>query len=191
MKNILIINGHPNPESYNYALHTSFKNGLLASGSLQIDEIFVGELSFNPNLSKGYTSGVMIENDLLIAQEKINKADHIVWIFPLWWGTMPAILKGFIDRVFVPGFAFKYRDNSNKWDKLLKGKTTEIICTLDYPIFIFKYFFGEGGVKVMRKMILNFCGLKTTKTTYIGPIKSSNLEQREKWLSQLERMGKR
>lgn len=190
MKNILIINGHPNTESFNYALHKAYKNGVLAKDKHNIDEINVAELEFNPNLSKGYSTGITMEADLIKAQEKIKNADHIVWIYPLWWGMMPAILKGFIDRVFVPGFAFKYHNNSSRWDKLLKGKTTEIICTLDYPVFIFKYFFGEGGVKVMRKMVLDFCGLKTTKTTYIGPIKPSSPEQRKVWLNKVELLGK-
>jgi NAD(P)H dehydrogenase (quinone) len=161
------------------------KSGVLTKGGHSIDEINVAELSFNLNLSKGYSTGVTMETDLITAQEKIKKADHIVWIYPLWWGMMPALLKGFIDRVFVPGFAFKYRQNSSKWDKLLKGKTTEIICTLDYPVFVFKLFFGEGGVKVMRKMVLDFCGLKTTKTTYIGPVKPSSPEQRKGWLNKI------
>lgn len=186
---ILIINGHPNTESFNYALHKAYKNGLLSNGKHTIDEIKVAELDFNLNLSKGYSTGVTMEPDLITAQEKIKSADHIVWIYPLWWGMMPAILKGFIDRVFVPGFAFKYHTNSSKWDKLLKGKTTEIICTLDYPVLIFKLFFGEGGVKVMRKMVLDFCGLKTTKTTYIGPVKPSKPEQRINWLDKVKQLG--
>lgn len=186
---ILIINGHPNPDSFNYALHKAYKSGVLASNKHSIEEINVADLEFNLNLSKGYSTGITMESDLISAQAKIKSADHIVWIYPLWWGMMPAILKGFIDRVFVPGFAFKYHDNSSKWDKLLKGKTTEIICTLDYPVLIFKLFFGEGGVKVMRKMVLDFCGLKTTKTTYIGPIKPSKSEQRTQWLDKVKQLG--
>lgn len=189
MRNILIINGHPNPESFNYALQKSFKNGVISKGIFQIDEINIAELNFDLNLNKGYSTGVELEPDLQKAQEKIKWANHIVWIYPLWWGMMPALLKGFIDRVFIPGFAFKYHTTGGKWDKLLKGKTTEIICTIDYPVLIFKLFFREGGVKVMRKMILDFCGLKTTKTTYIGPIKPSNADQRKKWLANIETLG--
>ncbi len=190
MKKILIINGHPNTESYNYALHHSFKKGILAAGRHSVAEINVAELEFYPNLDKGYSTGVEMEPGLIDAQRKIKEADHIVWIFPLWWGTVPALLKGFIDRVFVPGFAFKYRSGSSLWDKLLKGKTTEIICTIDYPVFIFRIFFGGGGVKVMRKMVLGFCGLKTVRTTYFGPIKPSRPEQRKKWLEKVEKRGR-
>lgn len=188
MKNILIINGHPNKESYNYALHQAYKRGLQNKGNCHIEEILVADLQFNLNLSKGYSMGITMENDLLNAQNKIKKADHLVWIYPLWWGMMPALLKGFIDRVFVPGFAFKYHHHDSKWDKLLSGKTTEIICSIDYPVFLFKWFFGEGGVKVMRKMVLEFCGLKVSKTTYVGPIKTSSENQRINWLKMIEKM---
>ncbi|CAG5087766.1 NAD(P)H-dependent oxidoreductase [Parvicella tangerina] len=186
---ILIINGHPNTESFNYALHKAFKNGVLTKGKHSIEEINIAKLNFNLNLSKGYSSGITMETDLINAQNKIKNADHIVWIYPLWWSMMPTIMKGFIDRVFVPGFAFKYHPNSSKWDKLLKGKTTEIIATLDTPVFIFKLFLGEGGVKVFRKSVLGFCGIKTTRTTYIGPIKPSTPEQRKNWLQKVELMG--
>jgi len=189
MKNILIINGHPNKESYNYALHQAYKRGLQNKGNCHIEEILVNNLQFNLNLSKGYSTGVTMENDLLNAQDKIKKADHLVWIYPIWWGMMPALLKGFIDRVFVPGFAFKYHNHDSKWDKLLAGKTTEIICTIDYPVFLFKWFFREGGVKVMRKMVLEFCGLKVIKTTYVGPIKTSSENQRINWLKMIEKMA--
>jgi putative NADPH-quinone reductase len=188
MKNILIINGHPNKESYNYALHQAYKRGLQNKGNCHIEEILVADLQFNLNLSKGYSMGITMENDLLNAQNKIKKADHLVWIYPLWWGMMPALLKGFIHRVFVPGFAFKYHHHDSKWDKLLSGKTTEIICSIDYPVFLFKWFFGEGGVKVMRKMVLEFCGLKVSKTTYVGPIKTSSENQRINWLKMIEKM---
>jgi len=189
MKKILIINGHPNASSFNHGLQRAFEEGARASGNIQLDAIDVGSLQFNPNLSKGYSSGVVMEPDLLAAQQKIREADHIVWIYPQWWGMMPAILKGFIDRVFVPGFAFKYRPGSNLWDKLLKGKTTEIICTIDYPVWYFKYFLGEGGIKVMRKMILDFCGLKTLGTTYIGPVRPSTDADRRQWLDRVQRLG--
>ncbi len=80
-------------------------------------------MQFNPNLQFGYQKRIELEPDLLGAWEKIKWADHLVWIHPVWWGGLPAITKGFIDRVFLPGFAFKYRENSVWWDRLLKGKT--------------------------------------------------------------------
>lgn len=189
MKNILLINGHPDTTSYNYALHEAYRAGAEAAG-YTVDELRLATLTFDLTLHAAYKDKQDLEPDLLLAQEKIRKADHIVWIFPVWWGTMPALLKGFTDRTLLPGFAFRYRRNSQLWDKLLAGKTTEIICTIDYPVWYFKWVLGSGGVKVMRKMVLDFCGLKTTRTTYIGPVRPSTAEQRAQWLKKANQLGR-
>ena len=135
MKNILIINGHPNKDSYNSALVNAYKEGALKAGA-EVKEIVIGELQFNPNLISGYQKRTELEPDLLAAWEKIKWADHMVWIHPVWWGGLPAITKGFIDRLFLPGFTFQYKENSVWWDKLLSGKTAHIITTLDFPKLI-------------------------------------------------------
>jgi putative NADPH-quinone reductase len=188
MKNILIINGHPNAESFNAALVESYKKGALQSGA-KISEINIRDLKFNPNLEYGYSKRMELEPDLLEAWKKMNDAHHIVFVFPMWWGFTPAILKGFFDRMLLPGFAFKYRENSMLWDKLLKGKTAHIICTTDYPIFYYKWILGESGIKTIRKMILGFCGIKTTRTTYVGPIRNSTGDFRAKNLNKIESLG--
>ncbi|MFZ0595594.1 MAG: NAD(P)H-dependent oxidoreductase, partial [Flavobacterium sp.] len=126
MKNILIINGHPNPSSFNFAIAETYLKGAIASGA-KVETITIASLKFNPNLQFGYQKRTELEPDLLESWEKIKKADHLVWIHPVWWGGLPAITKGFIDRLFLPGMAFQYRQNSVWWDKLLKGKTAHII----------------------------------------------------------------
>src|SRR6187551_2604344 len=130
MKNILIINGHPNSSSFNFAIAEFYKKGALEAKA-NIETITIADLNFNSNLSYGYQKRIDLEPDLVDAWKKIKKADHLVWIHPVWWGGLPAITKGFIDRLFLPGMAFQYRENSVWWDKLLKGKTARIITTLD------------------------------------------------------------
>lgn len=120
-RKILIINGHPDKESLNHALAASYKEGAIQAGA-EVQEIAIAELEFSPNLAFGYRKRTELEPDLLDAWDKIKWADHLVWIHPVWWGGLPAITKGFIDRLFLPGFAFQYRENSIWWDKLLKGK---------------------------------------------------------------------
>jgi NAD(P)H dehydrogenase (quinone) len=188
MKKILIINGHPNKESFNYGLSEAYKKGAEKSGN-EVKEILVGELEFGPNLQYGYQKRTELEPDLLKAWKKIEWAEHIVWIYPLWWGFMPAILKGFIDRLFLPNFAFQYKENSTQWDKLLKGKTAHIINTMDYPVWYYRWFLRERGTKIMKNMILSFVGIRTTKTTYIAPIKSSNQEFRKNWIEKIKTIG--
>lgn len=188
MKKILIINGHPNMESFNFGLSEAYKIGAEKTGN-EVKEVLVGKLKFNPNLQFGYEKRIELEPDLLNAWEKIKWADHIVWVYPQWWGFMPAILKGFIDRLFLPGFAFEYKKSPSQWGKLLKGKTAHIIHTMDYPVWYYKWVLGAPGVKVMKKQILDFVGIKTIKTTYIGPIKNSTQEFRKKWMEKIKTIG--
>ncbi len=126
MRKILIINGHPDKESYCFALAEAYSKGALASGA-EVQEIVVADLQFSPNLQFGYRKRTELEPDLKDSWEKIQWADHLVWVYPVWWGSIPAILKGFVDRVFLPGFVFKKRENSLWWDKLLTGKSARII----------------------------------------------------------------
>jgi NAD(P)H dehydrogenase (quinone) len=188
MKKIVIINGHPNPESFNFGIAESYKNGSIASGA-EIETITIADLDFNPNLKFGYQKRTELEPDLLESWQKIQKADHLVWIHPVWWGGLPAITKGFIDRLFLPGMAFQYRENSVWWDKLLKGKSAHIITTLDQPGWYYRFFFGRPSVNQLKKSVLQFCGVNPVKVTYIGIIKNANEVQKEKWLQKVYNLG--
>lgn len=188
MKKILIINGHPNKQSLNFALAEAYKKGTINSGT-EVKEITICDLNFNPNLINGYQKRTELEPDLLESFEKIKWCNHMVWIHPVWWGGLPAITKGFIDRLFLPGFTFQYRENSVWWDKLLIGKTARIITTLDQPGFFYRVFFGRPSVNQLRKSTLEFCGVKPVKVTYIGIVKNSKEDTRKKWLESIEKLG--
>ncbi len=187
---ILIINGHPDKESFNFALAEAYKKGALSSGA-EVKEINIRELNFNPNLQYGYRKRTELEPDLLDAQDKINRADHLVWIYPVWWGSVPAIMKGFLDRVLLPGFAFKKREGSVWWDKYFIGKTAHIISTMDQPAWYYKLIYRQPSNFAMKKLVMEFCGVKQVKVTSIGPIRLSKDNYREKWLKRLEEMGTR
>ncbi|MDQ1166642.1 NAD(P)H-dependent oxidoreductase [Flavobacterium sp. SORGH_AS_0622] len=188
MKKILIINGHPNPDSFNFGIAEFYKNGAEASGAV-IETITIASLDFNPNLKFGYQKRTELEPDLLESWGKIKRADHLVWIHPVWWGGLPAITKGFIDRLFLPGMAFQYRENSVWWDKLLKGKTAHIITTLDQPSWYYRFVYGRPSVNQLKKSTLEFCGIKPVKVSYIGVIKGSEEKQRKKWLDKVYNFG--
>jgi putative NADPH-quinone reductase len=188
MKKVLIIQGHPDRESYCRALSMAYKVGALNAGA-EVQEIIVSDLKFNPNLEFGYRKRTELEPDLLAAQEKIKWAEHLVIIYPLWWGGMPALLKGFFDRTFLPGFAFQKRENSVWWDKYLIGKSARIITTMDQPAWYHWLIYGEPAQKALKKMILVFCGIKPVKTTSIGPIRFSKDEFRKKYLEKVKALG--
>ena len=188
MKKILIINGHPNKDSLNFAIAAAYKKGAESAGA-EIKEIIIAGLKFNPNLQGGYQKRTELEPDLLDAWDKIKWADHLVWVHPVWWGGLPAITKGFIDRVFLPGFAFQYRENSVWWDKLLKGKTAHIFTTLDQPGWTYRFMFGRPSINQLRRSTLEFCGVKPVKVTLFGPVKGSGEDTRKKWLKKAEQAG--
>ena len=185
---IVIINGHPDRESFCHALSQAYKQGAQGAGA-EVREINVGDLKFSPNLAHGYRKITGLEEDLLKAQDSIKWAEHLVFVYPTWWGTMPALLKGFIDRTFLPGFAFKYRDNSTWWDRLLTGRSGRMIVTMDAPVWFFRIVYGKPGHNAMKKMILEFCGIKPVRITSFGSVKRSSDKQRIRWLEQVKRLG--
>ena len=188
MKKILIINGHPNLDSFNFALTEAYRDGAKSAGA-EVKEIVIAELQFNPNLQMGYQKRTELEPDLVDAIEKIKWADHLVWVHPVWWGGLPAITKGFIDRCFLPGITFQYRENSPWWDKLLTGKTARIITTLDSPAWFYKFWFNQPSVNQLKKCTLEFCGIKPVKVSFVGPIKNSTVEKRNNELLKISRLG--
>ena len=188
MKKILIINGHPDKESYNFALAASYKKGAQHSDAI-IREIIIRDLHFNPNLQFGYRKRTELEPDLLDAQDKLKWADHLVLLYPVWWGSVPAMMKGFLDRVLLPGFAFKKREKSLWWDKCLTGKSARIICTLDQPAWYYRWYYGRPSHNAIKKLTLHFVGVSKVRTTTIGPIRLSSEDFREKWLKKVERLG--
>ncbi|WP_213280174.1 NAD(P)H-dependent oxidoreductase [Chryseobacterium indologenes] len=190
MKKIAIINGHPNKDSFNFGIAEAYKKGAVETGA-EVKEIVIRELKFNPNLQFGYQKRMELEPDLMKAWEIIQWADHLVWVHPVWWGGFPALMKGFIDRLFLPGLAYKFRENSVWWDKLLKGKTAHIMTTLDQPGWYYRLFFGRPSVNQLKKSILEYCGVKPVKLTYIGIIRNSKDEQRVQWLRKVKELGKK
>jgi len=186
--NILIVNGHPDAQSFCSALAAAYREGAESSRA-NVREIALGEIRFEPILKFGYRKRMELEESLLKAQEDIAWADHLVFVYPTWWGSMPALLKGFFDRVFLPGFAFKYRDNSSLWDKLLKGKTARLIVTTDTPSWYNRLVYRNAGHGVIRKNILQFCGIAPVKVTDIGPVRPSSADRRAKWLEKVKRLG--
>ncbi len=187
-KKILIINGHPDAESFNNALAKAYEKGARERGA-EVEMLNLRELDFQINLSKGYRARTELEPDLLKAQEKIKWAEHIVLVHPVWWGSVPALLKGFLDRTLLPGFAFQYRKDSVWWDKLLEGRSARIITTLDQPAWFYRWINGRPTYHSLKKMTLKFTGIKPVRTTAFGPIRGSKEEVRKKWLAKVERQG--
>lgn len=188
MKQILVIDANPVPGSLSSSLATAYQQGAEKAGAT-CRLVHLHELKFNLNLGGGYHNQTELEPDLLNMQQYIREADHLVFVYPIWWGTFPALLKGFIDRVFLPGFAFKYRENSPFWDKLLSGKSARLITTMDAPNWYFRFITGKPGHNAIKKATLQFCGVSPVRVTSFNPIKRATPRQIQLWLGQVEKLG--
>jgi 1,4-dihydroxy-2-naphthoate octaprenyltransferase len=179
---VLLILAHPRKDSFCGALADAYLKGATASGA-EIEFVHLAELQFDLNVTIAEPQDQVQEQDILKAKRLIEWAEHLVFVYPIWWGTMPALLKGFLDRVFVPGFAF-YEVVQDDYKKLLTNKTAQLIVTMDTPLFIYKAFIGAPGTKAMKIATLEFCGISPVRTMHCSGVKHSSAEQREKWLQQ-------
>jgi len=181
MKKIVVINGHPDSESFNTAIAQSYIQAAEKAGS-EVRYIALGTLDFDPNLSFGYRKRKNLEPDLQQAWSTIQWSSHQVWIHPLWWLGMPAVMKGFIDRLFLPGLAFS-RDKSGNSKGLLTGKTARIIHTAgDLSLQNYKETYHSSGLIQLQNGVLEYCGISCLESTFIGPLQEMNQEEREESL---------
>lgn len=186
MKKILIILGHPSLNSFCNSLAEKYIEGAKKSGK-KVETLYLGNLNFEPILRNDYNNIKKIEPDLMKAQELIKWAEHLVFIYPTWWATPPALLKSFIERAFLPDFAYKYKKSKKfvSWDKYLINKSARLITTMDSPPWYYKLVMGDPGGKMMEKGVLNFCGIKPVYKNYFGSVKMSSEEVRKKWLEKI------
>jgi putative NADPH-quinone reductase/1,4-dihydroxy-2-naphthoate octaprenyltransferase len=187
--NVLVIIGHPRKESYTSALAGSYMNGAGEAGAT-VRSIHVADLVFNPNVIYPTTRLQEDEPDILMAKESISWANHIAFIYPTWWGTMPALLKAFVDRVFTSGYAFRETEGGTGYEPMLGGKTAEIITTMDTPPIIYRLIYRSPGHHALGQATLEFCGFRITGKQSFGPVKKSDVTKRKQWLQKAHHRGK-
>ncbi|MEC7119471.1 MAG: NAD(P)H-dependent oxidoreductase [Pseudomonadota bacterium] len=185
-QNILILNGNPKANSLSHALTAAYLSGLPSTAT--VDVFHLSDMPFDPNLAFGYNQQQPLEPHLLAFQHALLKADHLVMIFPIWWGGMPAQLKGLIDRTFLPNVAFKYQAGSGMPKQLLKGKTARLILTMDVPTWYYRWQ-GSPVIRQLNQSILGFCGFKQIKVTRFGKVLHSSLLERQGWLKQVKNLA--
>ncbi|MED1787944.1 NAD(P)H-dependent oxidoreductase [Brevibacillus laterosporus] len=189
MKKILIIQGNPVKESYGEALAEAYQKGAVSTGA-EVKSLRLANLDFNPNLAGGYKNKPQLEDDLILAQQLISWADHLVFVYPIWWGAPPALLKGFLDRVFMPGYAFSYKKGSSLPQQLLKGRSARLIVTMDSPYWYYSLVQGKPGHRMMKKSTLQFCGISPVKITTLSQVGKADDEKRKRWLRTVNQLGK-
>ena len=185
---ILIIDASTGGPSLGAALAKRYREGALGAGN-EVQSLGLSQLAFDPILRAGFEGQQALEPDLVAAQDALAWAQHLVFVYPTWWGGLPALLKGFIDRTFMPGFAFKYRSDSPFPEQLLKGRSAELLITMDTPPWYYRWVYGNPGTKQMKRTILSFCGIKPVKVHCLGPVRGSSQAKRDAWLAFAHKLG--
>lgn len=188
-KNIVVLCGHPDAESFSGTVADHYQAGAEDAGHV-VSRVNIGDLHFDPILHKGYKEIQALEPDLIALQNKFREANHIVIIYPNWWCTMPAILKGLFDRFWLPGFAFNFNKETKKIEKHLNGRTGRvIILSGSHSPFMTWWQFGDYTNEIQYG-ILEFAGIRTEVSSY-GPCEKVDDTVRVKWLKEVENLGKK
>lgn len=186
-KKILVLLGHPDKDTYSGQIADRYESAARAAGH-EVSRLNIGEMQFDPILHKGYKEIQVLEPDLMDFQEKVRAADHLVIIYPNWWCTMPAILKGLFDRVWLPGFAFNFDKVTKKVVQRLAGKTARVVIVAGtHSPFQTWWKFGDFTNEIQFG-ILEFAGIDT-KVTAFGPCDKVDNVCREDWLTEIDSLA--
>ncbi len=188
MRNIAIIDGHPDPDAVRFvhALAAEYARAARDAGhevrTIEVANAAIDVLRSGKDWEKGE-----VPAEVKRAQETIAWADHVVILFPLWLGAMPALLKGFFEQVLRPGFAIG-RGKRTLSPGLLKGKSARVVVTMGMPGFFYRLFFFSHSVSSLRRNILYFVGIKPVRETLIGTVE--NPASRARGLEQMQKLGR-
>ncbi len=192
-KKVVLIDGHPDTYSGRlcHALADAYGEGAVAAGA-EVARVDVGRLDF-PLLrtKKDFELGSGGTPETLgPAREAIVSSNHIVIFYPLWHGSMPALLKGFLEQLLRPGVALD--EAKGRFPKpLFKGKSARVVVTMGMPVFAYRWYFGAHSLKCLKRNVLGFAGVNPIRDSLFGMVDSVTNEKRMQWLAQMRREGQR
>lgn len=190
-RRILIVNGHPDA-GVRHLLHPlldAYAEGALAAGHA-VRRLEVASLDFPLLRSAADWEHGELPSALKPAQDDIAWCDHLVLAFPLWLGDMPALLKGFLEQVARPGFAF-HRDEQNPFGKkALGGRSARIVVTMGMPALLYRWYFRAHSVKSLERNILGFVGIAPVHETLIGLVDRLGEAGVARWCAKLKQLGR-
>jgi len=189
-KSILIIDGHPDPDPdrYCHALCAAYERGAKSAGH-RVKQLPLSQCDFPILRTRAEWENGEAVDAIQRAQVDIANANHLVFVYPLWLGDMPALLKGFFEQAFRPGFAIA-PEHISLLPGLLKRKSARVVVTMGMPAFVYRWFFFAHSLKSLERNILRFSGLHPVRHTLIGNIEGIQASARQNWLSVMEELGK-
>ena len=189
-RNILILNGHPDPASTGlcHALANAYEEGALAAGHA-VRRLDVAKLEFGLLHSQAAFEKDAPPPAIAAAQDSIRWANHLVVIFPLWLGDMPAVLKAFFEQALRPGFAFTYRPSGFPIQHMT-GRSARIVITMGMPAFIYRWYFRAHGLKNLKRNVLRFVGFAPVRDILVGRVGTRSPKSIARALEQVKQLGR-
>jgi NAD(P)H dehydrogenase (quinone) len=188
MTDILVVHGHPNQDSLSTALAQAYTDSVHAHGG-HTTRLALRELAFDPILHHGYVGTQPLEPDLERAAEAILRAKHVAWFMPCWWNGVPALVKGFVERVFTPGFAFRYTDHAKLPEKLLGGRSARVVASMDSPYVWHKLVNRSAFETSFARSTLQFVGFSPVRTTMLYSVRSKSVTEHEQTFAKMRAFG--
>lgn len=177
----LVVMGHPRRESLSAALAGAYFRGAVDAGC-EVRSLVLADIEFDLNVNHPTPHLQPDEPSLATARELVLWAEHLVLVYPTWWGTMPALLKGFVDRIFISGFSFVETEGGTGYEPLFRGKTAQLITSMDTPGFVYNLIYHAPGKNALAKATLGFCGYSMAPSIVFRSVRYSSPQQRTEWL---------
>ncbi|MBH8580433.1 NAD(P)H-dependent oxidoreductase [Bisbaumannia pacifica] len=189
-KHILILQGHPDARAAHlgHALADHYRRGAESAGH-RVTTIALADLDFPLLASQRDWETRPLPEALEAAQAAIADCQHLVLIYPLWLGEMPALVKGFLEQVLRPGFAFHYVEGNPLGRKGLKGRSARVIITMGMPASVYRHLYRAHSLKSLERNVLGFVGFAPVRATLIGGVEHLGETRRQRWFTRLERLG--
>jgi putative NADPH-quinone reductase len=188
---ITVIQGHPDAGAghYCHALAEAYARGAREGGH-KVRVLDVARMDFPLLRSKAEWESALFADSVREAQDAIRWSTHLVLIYPLWLGTMPALLKAFLEQVLRPGFAVRVDSEARSgWKKLLAGRSAHIVVTMGMPALVYRWFFRAHSLKSLERNILGFCGIGPIRESLVGAVESSGAAL-QRWLTKMRSLGR-
>jgi len=189
-RRIFVVQGHPDPAGghLGHALADAYAGAALAAGH-EVRRVDVARLDFPLLRSQAEWTSTPVPPSLASVQQDVLWAEHLVFFFPLWMGDMPALLKGFIEQLARPGFAFKPDPKSPLGAKALTGRSARVVVTMGMPALVYRFVFRAHSVRSLERNILGFVGIAPVHETLIGGVDAADADTRLRWFDRLRRLG--
>jgi len=190
-KRILIIDGHPDPaaQRFNHAIVSAYREEAIGAGH-EVRSVALADLSFPLVHTKAEFDCIATCASVTSLQADILWCDHIVIVYPLWLGSMPALLKGLFEQIFRPSFAFAQTTYRDRPKGILRGKSARVIVTMGMPAPVYRWYFGAHSLKSLEHNILAFCGIGPIRSSVIGSVGIASTAHHRRWIARIRELGR-